>query len=91
MTGQVSSNYIKNRELLKKQLIDEKIRKQVFQREVATPLQKLVVEQATLLEGQKKIDEKQNELINKLQKNQLAIVGQLGINDEDLLQQLVEN
>ena len=36
--------FMKNREILKKRVVDEKVGEQTFQREVATELQKPVVE-----------------------------------------------
>ena len=85
--------YLKNRETLKKRVLDEKVGKQTFQREVASELQKPVLEQQKQLEEerQKKTDERQNDLIAKLQENQVAIVGQLGTNRQDMLQQLIDN
>ena len=67
--------FLKNRETLRKRVVDEKVGKQTFQREVAAELQKPVVEQQQALEEerQKKTDERQNALIAKLQENQEAI------------------
>ena len=50
-------------------MVDEKVGKQTFQREVVAELQKPVVEQQQKLEEerQKKTDERQNALIAKLQ------------------------
>ena len=65
--------YLKNREIIKERQLNEKIGKQEFQREVATELQKPVVEQAKKLadKAQEKTDELQNALIQQLQDNQL--------------------
>ena len=53
--------FLKNRETLRKRVVDEKVGKQTFQRVVAE-LQKPVVEQQQALEEecQKKTDERQN-------------------------------
>ena len=61
-------------------MVEEKVGKQTFQREVAAELQKPVVEQQQALEEkrQKKTDERQNALIAKLQENQEAITDKLG-------------
>ena len=71
--------FLKNHETLRKRVVDEKVGKQTFQREVAAELQKPVVEQQQALEEerQKKRDERQNPLIAKLQENQEAITDKL--------------
>ena len=84
------NKYLKNREILKKRQLDEKIDKQSFQREVATELQKPVVEQAKKVaeKAQEKTDELQNALIQQLQDNQAQIVGQLGLDRNALVNAL---
>ena len=69
----------KKREILRKRVVDEKVGKQTFQLELATELQKPVVEQQHKLEEerQKKTDERQNALFAKLQENQEAITDKL--------------
>ena len=71
--------FMKNREILRKRVVDEKVGKQAFQLEVATELQKLVVEQQQKLEEErwKKTKERQNALIAKLQENQETITDKL--------------
>ena len=60
-------------------MVDEKVGKKTFQRDVATQLQKPVVKQQQKLEEerQKKTDERQNALIAKLQENKEAITNKL--------------
>ena len=66
------------------------IGKQAFQREVATELQKQVVEQAKKLadKAQEKTGELQNALIQQLQHHQVNIIGQLGLDRNALVQAL---
>ena len=61
--------FMKNREILRKRVVDEKVGKQTFQRDVAAQLEKPVVEQQQKLEEerQKKTDERQNALIPNFQ------------------------
>ena len=64
--------FLKNRETPRKRVVDEKVGKQTFQREVATELQKPVVEQQQKLEEErqkKKTDQRQNALIAEPQEN----------------------
>ena len=77
----VIEKYLKNREILKERQLNEKINKQTFQRDVATKLQKPVVEQAKKVaeKAQEKQDELQNALIQQLQDNQANIISQLGL------------
>ena len=85
--------FVTNRNILKKRVIDNKIAKQEFQRGVAAPLQEPITKQVEELEKkrQKKTDENQSKLINQLQQNQLAIVDKIGDNKDDLLSKLIEN
>ena len=80
--------FVQNRNILKKYMIDQKIAKQDFQRDVAAPLQQPIITQVDKLEKerQNKTDENQTQLINQLQQNQLAIVDKIGDNKDDLLQ-----
>ena len=82
--------YLRNREVLKERQLNQKIGKQEFQREVATELQKPVVEQAKKVaeKSQEKQDELQNALIQQLQDNQLNNIGQLGLDRNALVQAL---
>ncbi len=70
---QIIQEFLKNRDILKQRILNEKIGKQEFQRDVAQELFKPVTE--TFTEVQKKTDEKQNKMIEKLQEgqNQLAL------------------
>ena len=83
--------YLKNRETLKKRVVQEKVGKQAFQREVASELQKPVVEQQKKLEEerQKKTDERQNALLAKLQENQEAITDKLDDQETALRQNIL--
>ena len=76
------NKFLKNRETLRKRVVDEKVGKQTFQREVAAELQKPVVEQQQALEEerQKKTDERQilEKLIAKLQENSRGNQQQVG-------------
>ena len=83
--------FLKNRETLRKRVVDEKVGKQTFQREVAAELQKPVVEQQQALEEerQKKRDERQNALIAKLQENQEAITDKLSDQEAAMTQALL--
>ena len=83
--------YLKNREALKKRVVQEKVGKQAFQRDVASELQKPVVEQQEKLEEerQKKTDERQNALLTKLQENQEAITEKLDDQEQAMLQNIV--
>ena len=47
------NKFLKNRETLRKRVVDEKVGKQTFQREVAAELQKPVVEQQQKLEEER--------------------------------------
>ena len=84
--------YLKNRETLKKRVVQEKVGKQAFQRDVASELQKPVVEQQKKLEEerQKKTDERQNALLAKLQENQEAITEKLDDQEQAMLQNIVQ-
>jgi hypothetical protein len=65
---QIINTFLKNRQLLKQQIVEEKIGKQDFQRDVALPLAEPVTK---ILEvNQKKVDETQNKLIAKINQNQ---------------------
>ena len=83
--------FLKNRETLRKRVIDKKVGKQTFQREVAAELQKPVVEQQQALkeERQKKTDERQNALTAKLQENQEAITDKLDDQEAAMTQALL--
>ena len=83
--------YLKNRETLKNRVMQEKVGKQAFQRDVASELQKPVVEQQKKLEEerQKKTDERQNALLAKLQENQEAITEKLDDQEKAMLQNLL--
>ena len=63
--------FLKNRAILKKRIIDEKVGKQRFQEDVAQPLQKPVT--AEIVKQTAEIDKKQNSLIEKLQEGQDAL------------------
>src|SRR5664279_5873860 len=63
--------FIANRQVLKGQLIAEKIGKQEFQREVALPLAEPIT--TSLKENQLKMDKKQDQMIDQLVRNQRAI------------------
>ena len=85
--------YIKNRDVLKKRIYDEKVRKQEFQRDVAAPLQEPITKQVEkqLKERQKQTDENQSRLIRQLQQNQLAITGKISDNKDEMLAKVLEN
>ena len=84
--------FLKNRKNLKERVIDEKVRKQQFQRDVAAPLQQPIMKQVEKLESQqKKTDESQNKLINQIQQNQVEIVGKMGSDRDALLNRVLEN
>ena len=84
--------FLKNRKSLKERVIDEKVRKQQFQRDVAAPLQQPIMKQVEKLESQqKKTDESQNKLINQIQQNQIEIVGKMGYDRDALLNKVLSN
>ena len=84
--------FLKNRKNLKERVIDEKVKKQQFQRDVAAPLQQPIMKQVEKLESQqKKTDESQNKLINQIQQNQMEIVGKMGSDRDALLNRVLEN
>jgi len=72
---QLIDKWMDDRVQIKTQLLQEKLGKQEFQREVAVPLAKPVTE--SLKESQRAIDKKQDELIHKLSESQRAITNSI--------------
>jgi len=77
-----------NRQILKGQIIAEKVGQQEFQREVAVPLAAPI--NKALKENQQKIDEKQDELIEQLSQNQLAITNAISTRPSRRLQPAIK-
>lgn len=74
----VIDRFLKNRETLKKKVVDEKIGMQA-QRQVTAEFQKPVLHKQKVLqdERQQETDQRQNKLIAKLQENQVAYTEKL--------------
>ena len=68
---ELADKSIKQRAILKKRIIDEKVGKQRFQEDVAQPLQKPVTTE--IIKQTAEIDKKQNKMIEKLQEGQDAL------------------
>ena len=71
----IISKWMKDRQKLKQQLIDEKIGRQEFQRDIAIPTAEPITQ--SIVNSQKKTDEKQNKIIQQFTRNQQQITSAL--------------